>query len=106
MWIGQNATILSGVHIGQGAIVAAGGVVTHDVPPYSIVGGVPAKVIRYRFSGSVIEKLLRIDYGNLTDEMIKKSINALYDKVTEDNIDQLLTEMKNAGALTLNRIAI
>ena len=48
VWIGYGATIMSGVHIGQGAVVAAGAVVTKDVPPYAIVGGVPAKVIKYR----------------------------------------------------------
>lgn len=51
-WIGANATILKGVTVGEGAVVAAGSVVTKDVPPYAIVGGVPAKVIRYRFSDS------------------------------------------------------
>lgn len=50
-WIGANATILKGVTIGNGAIVAAGAVVVHNVPPYSIVGGVPAKVIKMRFEG-------------------------------------------------------
>lgn len=48
-WIGANAVILKGVTIGKGAVVAAGAVVSHDVPPYSIVGGIPAKVIKYRF---------------------------------------------------------
>ena len=48
VWIGYGATILSGVRIGQGAVVATGAVVTSDVPPYAIVGGVPAKVIKYR----------------------------------------------------------
>ena len=53
VWIGENAIILSGVHIGQGAVIAAGAVVTKDVPPYAIVGGVPAKVMKYRFSQDV-----------------------------------------------------
>ena len=50
VWIGTNVTILNGVHIGRGSIVAAGSVVSRDVPPYSIVGGVPAHVLKYRFS--------------------------------------------------------
>lgn len=57
VWIGSRATILDGVTIGNGAIVAAGSVVIKDVPPYSIVGGIPAKVIKYRFEENVIEIL-------------------------------------------------
>lgn len=48
VWIGRRAMIMPGVHIGDGAVIAAGGVITKDVPPYSVVGGVPAKVIKYR----------------------------------------------------------
>ena len=55
-WIGANATILKGVHIGKGSIVSAGAVVTTDVEPYSIVGGVPAKLIRYRFNKEQIKE--------------------------------------------------
>ena len=84
VWIGQRATILSGVHIGQGAVVAAGAVVTKDVPPYAIVGGVPAKIIKYRFSPEIIEKLMRIDYSKLDKETVEKNIDKLYEPVTED----------------------
>ena len=66
VWIGYGATIMSGVHIGQGAVVAADAVVTKDVPPYAIVGGVPAKVIKYRFEPEMIEELLKVDYSKLT----------------------------------------
>jgi acetyltransferase-like isoleucine patch superfamily enzyme len=58
VWIGTRAIILGGIEIGVGAVVAAGSVVTKSVPPYAIVGGVPAKVIKYRFSDETIEKLL------------------------------------------------
>lgn len=78
VWIGYGATIMSGVHIGQGAIVAAGSIVTRSVPPYAIVGGVPAKIIKYRFESKLIKELLKIDYNKLTDEMIRKHISDLY----------------------------
>ena len=87
VWIGYGSTIMSGVHIGQGAVIAAGAVVTKDVPPYAIVGGVPAKVIRYRFDNKVIEELLKTDYDKLTREMIEEHIDDLYKKVI--NIEQL-----------------
>lgn len=64
VWIGLNVTILRGVTIGDGAIVAGGSIVTKDVPPYSIVGGVPAKVIKYRFEQEIIEALLQIKWWN------------------------------------------
>lgn len=58
VWIGYEAVIMAGVHIGDGAIIAARAVVTKDVPPYTIVGGTPAKEIRKRFDAEVIEQLL------------------------------------------------
>lgn len=78
VWLGYRVTVLSGVHVGQGAIVAAGAVVTKDVPPYAIVGGVPAKVIKYRFSQDIIQQLLRLDYSKLTEDLIREHQEELY----------------------------
>lgn len=83
VWIGYGATIMSGVHIGQGAVVATGAVVTKDVPPYAIVGGVPAKVIKYRFDPELIEELLKVDYSKLTKEEIEKHIDELYEELKD-----------------------
>lgn len=81
VWIGARAIILAGVHIGQGAVVAAGAVVTHDVPPYAIVGGVPAHLIKYRFTPDIINILLTIDYSKLEEKDIKEHINDLYSEI-------------------------
>lgn len=90
VWIGVGAIILSGVKIGQGAIVGAGAVVTKDVPAYAIVGGNPAKVIKYRFSEAVIKKLLTLDFSKFDAEFIKNNLDNLYKEVREENVDELL----------------
>ncbi len=81
VWIGNHVIILSGVRIGKGAIVAAGAVVSKDVPPYSIVGGVPAKVIRFRFPNEIIMELLKFDYSKCDKEWVRKHINELYEPI-------------------------
>ncbi len=78
VWLGVNTTILPGVTIGHGAIVAAGAVVTKDIPPYAIVGGVPARVIRYRFSESEIAYLLDSQWWNWPIEKIKDNLPLFY----------------------------
>lgn len=92
VWIGFRSIVLSGVHIGQGAVVAAGSVVTKDVPPYAIVGGVPAKIIKYRFEPQMIEELLKVDYSKLTERMIKEHINELYTDLEDVKQIRWMTE--------------
>lgn len=72
-WIGQSAKIISGVTIGDGAMILAGAVVTKDVPPYAIVGGVPAKVLRYRYDPETIAMLLEIKWWNKDLSWLKKN---------------------------------
>lgn len=83
VWIGYGATILSGVHIGQGAIVGANALVTKDIPPYAIAGGTPAKLIKYRFEERIINELLKVDFDSLTDDMIIDNIDDLYKEMTD-----------------------
>jgi acetyltransferase-like isoleucine patch superfamily enzyme len=83
VWIGANATILSGVTIGDGAVVAAGSVVTKSVPPYAIVGGAPAKIIKYRFPIETIERLLRLGWWNWHPEKINQNMSLFYQPVDE-----------------------
>lgn len=94
VWIGHGAIILSGVKIGQGAIVAAGSVVNKNVPAYSIVGGVPAKVISYRFPQEVISKMEKIDFNKITREFLKENVELLYTEITMDNIDKIATKVQ------------
>ena len=78
VWIGANVIILPGVKIGDGAILAAGAVVTKDVEPYAIVGGVPAKIIKYRFSKERIKSFLRIKWWEWSIEKIEENIEFFY----------------------------
>lgn len=71
VFVGANVTVLDGVAIADGAIIGAGAVVTKDIPPYAIAVGVPAKIIKYRFSQEKIEALLRRQWWNGSDEEIK-----------------------------------
>lgn len=77
VWIGYEALILSGVTVGDGAIIGSRAVVTKDVPPYTIVGGVPAKSIRRRFDGAVIERLEKLRWWDWDIETIRRSIPAI-----------------------------
>lgn len=83
VWIGQNATILPGVHIGDGAIIGANSVVASDVEPYSIVVGNPVKLIRYRFDGELTSLLLKFKWWDKPVE----EINALIPLLTNGDLE-------------------
>jgi len=72
VWIGANCTLIDGLTIGNGAVVAAGSVVTKDVPPYAIVGGNPAKLIRYRFSRDMIDEIESIEFWEMDMDDISR----------------------------------
>lgn len=95
VWIGYGAVIFSGVKIGQGAIIGAGAIVTKDVPPYAIVAGNPAKILKYRFEPQIIEKMLNIDFAKLDYKDIQNLSPYLYYEVTSDNVDEILKIIKN-----------
>ena len=91
VWIGLKATICSGVKIGQGAIVAAGSVVVKDVAPYSIVGGNPAKFIKWRFEDEAVrERLMRLDWSKFNKGAVNKdNVVDLYAPASLSGIDDL-----------------
>lgn len=86
VWIGYEAVILAGVKIGDGAIIGTRAVVTKDVPPYTIVGGVPAKPIRKRFNDETISKLLELKWWDWPEEKISQKIKA----IQSGHIDELM----------------
>ena len=90
VWIGYEAVIMAGVHIGDGAIIAARAVVTKDVPPYTIVGGTPAKEIRKRFDTEVIHQLLKLKWWDWSTNKIRQCLPY----IAEGKLDELLAIKK------------
>lgn len=77
VWIGFGATVLSGVTVGDGAVIGNGSIVTKDVPPYAIVAGNPAKILKHRFDEGIIDKLLEIRWWDWEYEDIYRAIPLL-----------------------------
>jgi virginiamycin A acetyltransferase len=83
VWIGYGAMIVKGAQVGDGAIVASGSVVFSDVPPFAIVAGNPAQVMRYRFSKRVVERLVRIAWWNWPDAKVSANVDWFYRPIEE-----------------------
>jgi acetyltransferase-like isoleucine patch superfamily enzyme len=90
VWIADNVTIMSGVKIGSGSIIASNSHVVKDVEPYSIVGGNPAKLIKYRFDKSQIEELIKISWWTWDDDKIKENVPLL----CQSNIELFIEKHK------------
>jgi len=72
VWVGNKVIVKAGIRIGTGSVIGAGAVVTNDIPPYAIVGGVPARIIKYRFSKEIIDALLKSEWWNLDEHYLNK----------------------------------
>lgn len=101
VWIGRGSTIMGGVTIHNGAVVAANAVVTKDVEPYSIVGGNPAKLIKYRFDKDTIEKLLSIQWWNWNDKKISSN-----KKWFNESIDDFVFRFYDGSGITKKELQI
>lgn len=86
VWVGIDAVIRSGVTIGHGAVIGMRAVVTHDVPPYAVVAGVPARILKYRFPAEQRERLLRVAWWDWPDERIREFMPLLM----SDRVDEFL----------------
>ncbi len=84
VWIGYEAVILSGVHIGDGAIIGTRAVVTKDVPPYTVVGGIPAKEIKKRFDDETIKKLQQLKWWNWPYDKIKQDLPHIMNREVDE----------------------
>ena len=89
VWIGTQCVILSGVEIGNGAVIAANSVVTKNIPPFAIAAGSPAKVIKYRFDKQIIEKLQTVKWWNWSVEKIKNNYDFFKDKLTLEKFNNI-----------------
>lgn len=93
VWIGADSLICSGISIGRGAVIAAGTVVTKNVEPYSIVGGCPGKLIKYRFPEAIRKTLLALDIVALFDSFTEDKIGLIYSDLNESNYMEVISKL-------------
>lgn len=98
VWLGYGVTVLSNAHIGRGCVVAAGAVVVGELEPYGIYAGVPARLIRKRFTDEIIEKLMQIDYEKIDGEFYLKNKELFSTTATAETVERLLNALQG-GAL-------
>lgn len=96
VWIGADVLVMDGITIGDGAIIASKAVVVKDVPNYAIVGGVPGKILKYRFSQEIIDELEKLQWWNWDKEKLEKNKSFFTQEVTLKTIQKL--KENNAGA--------
>lgn len=99
VWIGHDVTILRGVTIGNGAVIAAKSVVTKNVPPYAIVGGNPAKIIKYRFSKKIVQKLQNIKWWDWSIEKIVENSDLLKQNFDNKILQELVKESNSLNKI-------
>jgi serine acetyltransferase len=90
VWIGAKSTIMSGVNIGNGAVIGSNSTITKDVPPYAIVVGNPGKIVKYRFTEKQIESLLKISWWDWTEDRIKTEAMNMWSNNVDEFIDKHL----------------
>ncbi|WP_198593310.1 CatB-related O-acetyltransferase [Vibrio sp. 10N.222.54.B6] len=98
VWIGTDVKIMSGVRVGKGAVIAAGSIVTNDVLPYSIVGGVPARFIKSRVPSELIDELATLDIKNI-EHLIIDDLDLIYSELDSETLDRI-----NLSLAKINRI--
>lgn len=95
VWIGMDVMILSGLTIGRGAVIAAGSVVTKDIPPYAVAAGNPAKVVKYRFTNEMQTQMNKIDFSKIDYSFVEKNINNLYSPLNIESLNGLIENLED-----------